>query len=110
MPEVRLVPQHHLGAAAAAFGSNIIFMSDAFRGAGSSDPVAWTPVDFMRAYLYLEEVGHAIEQIIKSSDTRGDEGTVFAFAVTGTELSNDAWATDAQGEITIDGMSYAGDC
>jgi Ca2+-binding RTX toxin-like protein len=100
LAQVRVINAFQLGGARAAYASstNTIVLSDRF--------VAEASVAELKAVL-LEEIGHAIDARINSSDRPGDEGELFSLLVRGLTpsaserqriLAEDDWRT-----ISVDG-------
>jgi hypothetical protein len=111
MPPVVVVPQALLGDAAAAYGDGIVFMSNELPviqpAAADEDSM---PPNYLRIHLYLEEVGHAIDGIVNTKDSQGDEGALFAAVITETELTQEElfeYRRSDHGTITVDGVTYA---
>src|SRR5262249_2446666 len=65
------------------------------------------PGKFERAFVYLEELGHHLDTLLKTTDSAGDEGALFRIFMTGEQVSADELALirqeDDHGSITING-------
>jgi subtilisin family serine protease len=101
-PSIEIVPEAQINNALGAFAgvNNTIYLSAEFLRANANNPAAVSKV-------LLEEIGHAIDWQINDRDSRGDEGEVFAAAVTGEELSPEELAAirteDDRATAYIDG-------
>ncbi|ARU57221.1 hypothetical protein OLMES_3179 [Oleiphilus messinensis] len=79
---------------------NAIFISDTFYGDAN---------DTQQVAVVLEEIGHAIDALINKSDSKGDEGRIFAKLVLGQEMSDEVvaelHAEDDSLTLTVDGQT-----
>jgi subtilisin family serine protease len=82
LTNIKIVPEASINFALGAFAgtNNTIYLSEEFLTANLDNPTAVSKV-------LLEEIGHAIDWQINDTDTRGDEGEIFAAIVTGAKIS-----------------------
>jgi hypothetical protein len=66
------------------------------------------PNQLVRAFVYLEELGHHIDTLLNKADAKGDEGTLFRMNMVGERFTPDIMAQirngSDQGTIVIDGQ------
>ncbi|MEI6444495.1 MAG: hypothetical protein WCO29_15515, partial [Nostocales cyanobacterium ELA583] len=104
LPPVEILNSSILGKANGAYAAsnNTIYLADTFVATATSAQLV---------AVLLEEIGHAVDAKINSSDTPGDEGELFSLLVrgitpSGTELSRIQSEND-QAIITLDGQPVA---
>ena len=99
-PPVQLVPQALLGDMAGGYSEDrrMVFLSDQ------------VPTTFLRADIWMEEIGHHIESLLVTSDTPGDEGARFRMNVDGETIIPTLHAAmlndEHRGVIQIDGAAF----
>ncbi|AFZ51651.1 choice-of-anchor Q domain-containing protein [Dactylococcopsis salina] len=78
LPAVELLSSEAMSGAMGAYGNETIYLNeDWLSTASEEDAVA----------VLMEELGHHLDQVVKVTDSRGDEGAIFASLVQGNELS-----------------------
>ena len=82
LPSIRVAPSQQLGGAYAAYVEewNVIVLSIEFLRRQWNSPSTI-------ARAILEEIGHFLDAQINSTDSKGDEGAIFAALVAGEQLS-----------------------
>ena len=80
IPEIKIVPDAELNNANGAFGEGTIYLSEEFLTENVTNPEAVEGV-------LLEEIGHYIDKQLRSGDSRGDEGNIFAELVQDNTIS-----------------------
>jgi len=99
MPEIEVLPASDLEANS-AFGEDTIYLSNRFlnKGADNSEAVSGG---------LLEEIGHYVDQQLRSNDSPGDEGNIFARLVQNKAISETGMGElkteDDSGTIAFDG-------
>jgi len=97
LPNVEYVPGGSLHGAAGAYNepTHTIFINEDFKGTATAEQV------------YIEEVGHHIDGLIKSTDTQGDEGALFSATLQDVTLTRrqvqQLRMEDDHGQINVDG-------
>jgi hypothetical protein len=97
-PPVHIVPQAELGDMAGGYSEangGIVYLSDR------------VPNTFLRADVYMEELGHHLERLLRVSETPGDEGARFRMNVDGEviipALHDTMLGDEHGGNIMVDG-------
>ena len=80
MPEIKIVSATELKNADGAFGAGTIYISEEFLSKNVTNSEAVKD-------LVLEELGHYVDEELSESDSRGDEGNIFAELVDNEQIS-----------------------
>ncbi|AIE75095.1 MULTISPECIES: S-layer family protein [unclassified Synechocystis] len=102
VPAIEMLSAEVLGSAVGAYAQSInkIYLSDRF--------VA-TATEVQLVAVILEEIGHAVDALVNSQDSPGDEGEIFANLVLGVQLSElgieSLKTQDDNFTILVDGQS-----
>lgn len=83
----------HLGAYAAS--TQTVYLDEA------------VPNQLVRAFIYIEEIGHHLDTLLNKTDAPGDEGTLFRFGIVGEKFPEEVMARvrtgNDHGTLVIDG-------
>lgn len=102
--EIRPTSEINNASGAYSASNNTIYLSEEFLIENADNPDAI-------ANLIIEEIGHYLDATANLSDAPGDEGAIFAAAVTGESLTDTELSAlkseDDTATVTIDGESIA---